>query len=301
MPRFFPTEAVKHLTRGSFERLIAKLEEALEDYPMFEGSSSYVLGTFSGYAIVASDEGACARIKYEDLGESIEILEHEFVELKSYDTSEVSEFLEDESSKILDLWSKGNLTEATQRLRSLVEISESVERVNESDLMKSWVPMLTQSRPWTRLLDEKRGEIEGALEETTRIGLHRKFHRLYDGSIPESDLEPYKGLVLSDLGALKESTKTLLIDTQNASEAARTQAARFEEGGAVAALFAFSEDLLEDLARIDRIASEATKHVSGVANLSQLHDLIEVRLTDAKIAQNFVDTLAKSLSTNTLY
>jgi len=151
------------------------------------------------------------------------------------------------------------------------------------------------------LLDEKRGEIEGALEETTRIGLHRKFHRLYDGSIPESDLEPYKGLVLSDLGALKESTKTLLIDTQNASEAARTQAARFEEGGAVAALFAFSEDLLEDLARIDRIASEATKHVSGVANLSQLHDLIEVRLTDAKIAQNFVDTLAKSLSTNTLY
>ena len=298
MPRFFPTEAVRHLTRGSFERLISKLEEALEEYPMFEGSSSYVLGTFSGLAIVASDEGACARIKYEDKGDFIEILGHELVELKSYDTNEVSQFLEDESRKILDLWRKGNLTEATQRLRSLVEISDNVKRVDESDLMKSWVQLLTQDRPWTRLLDEKRSEIEGALEETTRIGLHRKFHRLYDGSIPEKDLEPYRGLVTSDLGDLKESLNTLLIDTKNASEAANIQANKFEDGGAVAALFSFSEDLLEDLARIDRIASEATKHVSGVANLSQLHDLMESRLTDAKIAQNFVDTLAKSLSTH---
>jgi hypothetical protein len=164
--------------------------------------------------------------------------------------------------------------------------------------MDSWPKLLIQSRPWTRLLDEKRGEIEGALEETIRIGLHRKFHRLYDGSIPESDLEPYRGLVESDLGALKESLNTLLIDTKNASEAARTQATRFEDGGAVAALFSFSEDLLEDLARIDRIAKEATKHVRGVANLGQLYDLMESRLTDAKIAQNFVETLAKSLSTN---
>jgi hypothetical protein len=298
MPRFFPTEAVRHLTRGSFERLIAKLEEALQDYPLFEGASSYVLGTFSGHAIVASDEGACARVKYEDLGDTIEVLEHELVELKSYDTSEVSEFLEDESRKVLDLWTRGRLTEATERLRSLVEVSDKVEPVSESDLMQSWLQTLTQDRPWTTLLDEKRGEIEGALAETTRIGLHRKFHRLYDGSTSKKDLEPYRGLVTSDLGDLKESLTTLIRNTQNASETASAQAARFEAGNAVSALVAFSEDLLEDLARIDRIASEATKHVSDVANLSQLHDLIEARLTDAQIATDFVDTLAKSLSTH---
>ena len=150
MSRFFPTEAVRHLTRGSFERLISKLEEALEHYSLFEGATPYVLGTFSGHAIVASDEGACARIKYEDMGDSISILEHELVELKSYDTSEVSSFLEDESRKVLDLWSDGKLTEASERLRSLVEASDSTKRVDESDLMKSWVQTLTQSRRWTR-------------------------------------------------------------------------------------------------------------------------------------------------------
>jgi hypothetical protein len=297
MSRFFPTEAVRHLTRGSFERLISKLEEALEDYSLFEGATPYVLGTFSGYAIIASDEGACARVKYEDLGDSVVVLEHELVELKSYDTSEVSSFLEDESRKVLDLWSDGSLIEATERLRSLVEASDSTAQVSESDLTKSWVQVLSQSRPWTRLLDEKRGEIEGALEETARIGLHRKFHRLYDGSIPTSDLEPYKGLVESDFGKLKESLNTLLTDTKNAAEAIRAEELRFESGGPVSALVAFSEDLLEDLGRIDRITREATKHISGVANLSRLHDLVEARLTDAQIAKNFVDTLAKSLST----
>jgi len=296
MTRFFPTEIVQHLTRGSFERLIANLEEAVQEAALFEGASTYVLGTFSGYALVASDEGECARVKYEEAAGAIKILSHENVELPSYGTDEVSDFLVEESSKVLDLWNKGNLTEATRRLRSIVAASAEWSPKDEAGALKAWEESLSQNRPWLKLLAEKRDEIEGALPQWEDLHLRPKFRKLYDGSIPTTDLEEFRGLVLQDLGVIQEKTNALHTQIHNVTNEVKDLASRFEEGSVVTALAAFAEDLLEDLARIDTISKESPKHISRVEHLGRLHDMMAIRLSKAGVANHFVKTMAQRLS-----
>lgn len=295
MTRFFPTEIVQHLTRGSYERTIAKLEEALQTENLFEGSDAHVLGTFSGYALVASDEGNCARVKYEDLGTEVKIVSHESVELLSYGEDDLSSFLEAESSKVIELWQKGQITEATRRLRALSSISDSWE-LRQEGAFEKWVSALEQERPWVRVLDEKREIIEGALQEKIDTTLRSKFRKLYDGSTRTEDMETYRSLVLENLDQIRETTGALLDDMKRMKNTVEKLASQYDEGSVVSALVAFSEDLLEDLSRIDTIAERSTKHVTRVDQLGRLHDLMTDRLSKAETAKHFVDTMAQRLS-----
>lgn len=296
MARFFSTEVVQRLTQGSYERTIARLEEALHDANLFEGSDTHVLGTFNGYAIVASDEGEFARVKYEDLVSEVKILAHESLEVPSYADGEVSTFLKEESSRIIELWEKGHADEAAKRLRAIIDLSDSWPTQEEGEgVYNSWVRALEQDRPWAALMAEKRSDIEGALQEKINTYLRPKFRRLYDGSIRSEDLETYRSLVVENIDLLRQKAGVLKASMTSATQTLSELATRFNESNVVRALGSFSEDLLEDLSRIDTIASGSLTRVDQVDRLSRLHDLMASKINQAETASNFVDTMAKRL------
>ncbi len=218
------------------------------------------------------------------------------VDLPSYSVNEVNDFLEDESRKVITLWQKGNLEEAVHRLRALASASDEWKVRDTKGALKVWEQSLSQKRPWLKLLDEKKEEIEGALEQTEDLYLRPKFRKLYDGSIPNTDLEEYRGLVLSDLGKLQALNDDIFTQTKRATDKARSLVPQFEEGSAVTALVSFGEDLLADLARIDTISKESPKYISRVEDLGRLHDKMAMRLSQAGVAKNFVETMSNRLS-----
>jgi hypothetical protein len=253
-----------------------------------------VLGTFSGYALVASDEGECLRLKYEDSGDSIEITFKESVDVPSYGIEDVDSFLESESKKVIDLWSSGRLTEAEEKLKALAHMVP-LRKPTVNGAYDRWVEALEVKRQWETILEGKKSDIEEALGEVD-ISSRTKFHRLYDGSISERELGNYKDLVGENLRQIREKVASLREDVTCAKTTVSGLITAFENNPALISFSAFVEDLLEDVRRIDTIAEESTVHVRSVARLGHLSDLLAGKLARATGALNFIETMATRLS-----
>lgn len=306
MARYIPTEEMQRLTRGSHEQLISKLEEKVQACAeSLFGSKveTHVLGTFSGYVIVASDEGACLRIKFEEsrTGE-LHIVHTESVEVTSYSEDNLDEFLQAESQKVIDLFSNGSTSEAHRRLRGLIANSSKWSGP-KADLMDSWLEVINRNRPWKRLYEARKGKIHRSMWNTLKgmeeTRLRPKFHRLYDGSSISEDLEGYRELVVDDLKDLNVRINDLKNRIQGAYATIRVTAPRMEEvgeGETMTTFTSFSEDLLEDLSRINTISTEAPEQVSRVDLLGKLHDQLVERLYSMEVAGGFISQMATRLS-----
>jgi hypothetical protein len=298
MPRFIPTDEIRNLTRGSYEHLISQLGKAVQTQcESLFGSEcqTHLLGTFNGYAMVASSEGQCRRIKYESsTGGDIRFVKIEIVEVPSYEEEDLGEFLEDEASRVIALFNKGSLSEATDKLRGLASVAGSWQKgPQEADLVETWVNSLTQERPWQRLYEAKKDRIHRSVWEGLRAVeddlLHPKFRKLYDGTISQDDLEGYRDLVVDDFTPVQLRINLLAEKVQEAYAVIRSTV---NESESVSTFTSFSEDLLEDFARISTIAMESPTQVRRVDQLGRLHDKLVERISTMEIASLFVSQMA---------
>lgn len=308
MPRFIPTEEIKLLTRGSFEHLVSKLDDLIrENSEVVFGAKTetHLLGTFPGYAIVASAEGDCARVKYEQVGTKVRIAGVEKVEVPSYDEKGLSGFLKTEAEKVLDLFNAGSITEASARLRGLLALSGKVEEsvVSQESAAEAWISALNRARPWERLYEARKEKIHRSIwaemKQLEQDRLRPKFRKLYDGSIQESDLESYRDLVVENIETVRTRTEALISRLRASYEGIRLASSRIDsldsEDG-LTNFTAFSEDLVESLDKINTIATESPLHVSRVDLLGRLHDKMTERLFSMEVTGLFVSQMATRLS-----
>lgn len=298
MPRFIPTDEISVLTRGSYENLINQLgEEAQAQSESLFGAEcpTHLLGTFNGYAIIASEEGQCRRVKYEhSTAGEVRFVKVENVEVASYEVDALDDFLSDEAARVLDLFDKGSLTEASEKLRGLASVAGSWRRGPQpDDLVETWVSSLSKIRPWERLYEAKKARIQRAVWEGLKAVeddlLRPKFRKLYDGSTADADLDGYKDLVVDDLKSVQQKISSLSESVQGAYSVIRGAVA---EGDSVKTFTSFSEDLLEDLSRISIIAIESPTQVSRVDQLGRLHDKLVERISTMEVASLFVSQMA---------
>ena len=307
MTRFVPTEEMLRLTRGSYESLISSLDEAVQaQAESLFGSKveTHVLGTFPGYALVAAaDDGRCLRVKYEQAsGGGIHIVQTESIDVPSYDEENLDEFLQTESEKVLDLFRKGSVEEAEDRLRSLVTFTGKWTGP-KADLTESWFEALHRGRPWLRLYEARKDRIHRALWDNLKAledsRLRPKFQRLYDGSSIKEDLAGYRDLVVDEFGTLNTRINELKQKIQGAYAAIRVTTPRMEEAGEgdmMTTFTAFAEDLLEDLSRINTIATEAPEQVNRLDLLGRLYDQTVERFYKMEVAGGFISQMATRLS-----
>jgi hypothetical protein len=297
--RYIPTEEVRRLTIGSYEHLIARIDEAVRsDAARLFGAKieAHVVGTFSGYAIVLAEDGRFLRIKYDEVKGSVRVVGHEMLKVASYSPDELGSYLKSESQRAVDSLLRGNVEEALSRLKGLTRFVERRPTHDEPQIVEAMATFYRSDRLWRRVFQEKADHIRRmVLDEITAIHEDRlqvKFRSLYDGSVSATDLESYRELVIENLNQIGERTDNLL---RQVTDAAREAKGRKDGEAVVTSLFAFADDLVEDLRSVKKTASESTRQLTRVDCLGKFHDTLAEGFRDRELASRFVIKMSKRL------
>lgn len=297
--RYISTEEVRRLSVGSFEHLIARIEEAVraEAVQLFGAKiESSVTATFQGYAIVLAEDGRFVRVKYEDKKGQIKILGHEPVKVESIAPDKLDSYLNSESQKAVDAFLAGDVSAAMTRLKSLVPFVENKTAPQDDRMVDAMVAFYRSDRPWRRVFTEKADTIRRlVLDEVAAIHEDRlqvKFRPLYDGSVSGADLEKYRELVIENLQKIGERSGTLI---EQVSVAVRDVKAKKLDDEAVVSLVAFGEDLIEDLNATRATVRGAAQRVRKIDCLGKLHDTFAEDFRDRELAGRFVMKMSQRL------
>jgi hypothetical protein len=148
MTSLLATEDIRKLSNGSFEHLIARLVEAVqESSPRLFGErvETRVVATFPGHAIVLSASSKAVRVRFdEDSNGDLRITGHEQVPLKVYSEENLEAFVQEEAEQVV----KGLLSgdpDAALRLASLVESVRPAKQDVAAVVLKAKAEILQRS------------------------------------------------------------------------------------------------------------------------------------------------------------
>ena len=299
--RFIPTEEVRRLTIGSYEHLIARIEEAVRSDVRIFGSKveARIVGTFTGYAIALAEDGRFARVKYDEVQGAIRVLGHEMLKVPSYAPGkELNGYLKTESLKAVESFMSGDAAGAMARMKELGRFVERTPAQNDAQVTEGLIAFHRSDRPWKQVFRDKADHIRRTvLDEIASISEDRlqvKFSSLYDGSANEADLEKYRELVIENLNKIGERADGLL---QQLVAACAVQSGSVQTP-VVTSLFAFADDLVEDLRTVKKVAHESGRQMERVDCIGKLHDSLAADFQDRVIASRFVLKMTQRLSDN---
>lgn len=311
---FVPSEEISKLTFGSYEQLKLQVESSIEksrDRLFGSAAPVKVLGTFTGYAIVLSEDAKVFRVKYEktDKGD-IAPISAEALSVPAYTPQTIDKFAIREAKAYVDSFFSGAKTAASEHLKNLLPlVKEKQEPLAPVKINECFENLVRGERGWKKLYTERRGQIlEAVKSELTALSESRpawreKFTRLYDGTMQLSSSEEpgYRELVTSDLKYLGEKIEGLLVKTETAVSAlhGKVPALKTESKDATLQMFeSFSEDYVADLRGIKKALSEANSLLNGVDGLGKIYDVLASELQRYEVAGLFVEKMSRGL-TNT--
>ena len=303
---FVPTQEVQKLLFGSYEHLIARVDEAVqEESSQLFGSNceAKTLGVFPGYAVVGNDSGKFVRVQFEDLqGKKLRLTGHESVEVPIVTESNLGSFVVEEAGRAVEEFLKGDTESAQARVRGLSFFIEENPESSEKALVESWIASVSSERPWRRLYKEQTQKIRkflwGELTSLEENRLSPKFKKLYDGSTTDDELESFRETVESDLLYIAERADALagvIAVAVEGTDGLLPQLADPEDDAVLTLFSTFAEDLVEDLRGVKHVASEASQNVGCVSCLAELHDNLATGLYDYEVAGRFIERMAVKL------
>lgn len=304
---FVPTDAVRQILHGSYEHLVARLDEALQT----EGERIFgakdvparVLGTFPGHAVVASVDGRFARIRFEEQkGGRVQIVSHEPLALPMVTEQNLDAFVKQEMGEVVESFLRGDTARAEAKLRGLAPFMGERTPASAKQITESLVVAAHAPRAWKRLYQEQGSQIRrflwSDLAKLESDRLHPQFKQLYNGSIPETKLETYRELVTAKMTALAERAVLLADLVEASARQALTLESNFRGLGedSVLGIFeSFSEDLVGDLRGVQSIIDEGMKRLGCVSCLGELYDALVTEMFDYEVAGRFVERMAAKL------
>jgi hypothetical protein len=297
---FVPSEEIRKLTFGSYEQLRTQVAESIESSrEKLFGSQSpvQVLGTFAGYAIVLSEDAKVFRVKFEKTqAGGVAPLTVEALSVLAYKPETMSDFAAREARAYVDAFMDGSKTVAMEHLKNLVPIVPAGKgTLPPAQIVEAFGNLVKGERGWKKVYTERIAQIRSTVkEELPKLEeqrMHDKFRRLYDGSIPKTDLESYKDLVTSDLNYLGQKIETLLSETEKSVTVFNgvVPALKTERKDPTVQMFeSFSEDFVADLKGVKKALLETTDHLNGVDDFGKIYDLLANELYRYEVAGQFV-------------
>lgn len=304
---FVPTDAVRQILHGSYEHLVARLDEAVQgERERIFGTKDVpvrVLGTFPGSAVIATVDGRFARVRFEEQkGGVIKVVAHEPVNLPVVTEQNLDAFIKKESEDVVEEMLHGNPARAAAKLRGLVPFMEGRTQVSPKQVTESLVVAAHAPRAWKRLYQEQGPQIRRFLwDDLAKLESNRlrpQFKTLYDGTIPEAKLESYRDLVATRLHELAERAGRLADVVEASAKQALSLESSFRGLGedTVLGIFeSFSEDVVSDLRGMQSIIDEGMKRLGCVSCLGELYDALVSEMYDYEVAGRFVERMAVKL------
>lgn len=302
---FIPTEEISRLVEGCYEQLTVRVCSAInEAAPKLLGINEAVevAGTFSGFAIVHTEDRSQAfRVKYE-ISETREIMpiSAEPISMKTYTPDQ---YAVAEARLFVDAFINGSRTEAGEHLKNLLPVVQECVVREPKKITESFENIVRGERGWKKLYDERIGQIRSSIgEDVSKIEesrMREKFRKLYDGSISESELPKYADLVTSDLKYLGERVDAILTGAEKAVEAYKgaIPALKTESSDPTVKMFeSFSEDYIADLRGVKKTLSEASELLNRVDEVGKIYDVLASELHRYEVAGRFVEKMTRSLS-----
>lgn len=304
---FVPTDAVRKILYGSYEHLVARLDEAVQgERERIFGTPDVpvrVLGTFPGHAIIASVDGRFARVKFEEQkGGAVRVVAHEVVDLPVVTEQNLDAFVQQEAAAVVESFMRGETSQAESRLRGLMPFMGDRPQVSSKQITESLVVAAHAPRAWKRLYQEQGSHIRrflwDDLSKLEAARLHPQFKPLYDGSISDEKLEAYRELVTTKMNDLAERAVRLADVVEASAKQALSLESSFRGLGedAVLGIFeSFSEDMVNDLRGMQGIVDEGLKRLGCVSCLGELYDALVTEMYDYEVAGRFVERMAVKL------
>jgi len=309
---FVPSEEIRKLTFGSYEQLKLQVESSIEkSRERLFGSESpvQVLGTFSGYAIVLSEDARVFRVKFEktDKGE-IAPISAEPLSVEAYTPQTLDKFVLREAEAYVDAFLSGSKSNALDHLKNLLPlVKQKAPTPAPAQVSETFESIVKGERGWKKVYVERiaqiRATVKDELPKMEESRLREKFGRLYDGSIPQSELSGYKDLVTSDLTYLGERVDSLLAETEKAVSTFKgaVPALKTEEKDPTIKMFeSFSEDFMTDLRSVKKALSETSELLNGVDDFGKIYDVLANELHRYEVAGKFVAQMSRRLAEATV-
>jgi hypothetical protein len=305
---FVPSEDIRKLTFGSYEHLKSQVESSIEaSREKLFGSDApvQVLGTFSGYAIVLSEDAKVFRVKFEKTeAGGVAPLSSEVLSVPAYKKETLGDFAMHEARAYVEAFMSGSKSVATEHMKNLVPVvKDRATSPQPARIVESFENLVKGERGWKKVYAAKIAEIRSTVrEELPKLDenrMHDKFRRLYDGTMSSTELFSYKDLVTSDLNYLGEKIENLLSGTEKAVNVFKgsVPALKTEQKDPTVKMFeSFSEDFVADLKGVKRALSEAADHLNGVDDFGKIYDLLANELYRYEVAGQFVAKMSRRLA-----
>jgi uncharacterized protein YoxC len=301
---FVPTDEIRRVTTGSYEHLIARIEEAVgaSSTELFGAAvKSSVVGTFSDHALVLAEDGRCVRVSYSQEPAGVKILSSKAVAIRSFQAP--TQYLKDEVGKAVDCFLKGSKVEAAEKFKTVARLVETSALTSDDKLAEGVSDYLQGARTWKTHYQEHEARFKTFLGDATLQSLvagraKTRFAPLYEEGSRLAESDDVRGVVTQALHVLADRVDTLREDVEKSVARltlTASQVAVAGESQVLTALDSFAQDLAADLRSVHKVVVESSQQVSRTDCLARIHDSVTQELHQYEVAARFVVEMTQSL------
>jgi hypothetical protein len=303
---FVPISEIRKLAEGSFEQTAVTLSQVVENSSkqiFGEDVVCELIGTFPDTALVLSENGDVARIRWSRNEQgNPQITGHEPVKVSRYSSENRGDYVRQEVRRAVRSWMEGRVDEAKGIIAEVAPYAVGAPSQDPSKVVEALAVELKAPRPWRVLLQSRSEQIrpmvgEAAIRKIEEEKVAPKYGPLYNGRLAESEILSYRDLVEGDFVYLTTRVGALKDLVESSYDAVRSvvRSEELKEEEAIKVFVTFSEDLIADLRRLQKIVSEATTQISKLDSLGKLHDTIVEHEADYAVASRFVEAMSSRL------
>lgn len=299
---FVPAAELSSLLTGSFQDTTSRVADALreESHSLFGGRDAQLLGVFPDYAVVLTDDGNVAKMRFESSASgSVYFTGTEFIPVTVVTEKNLRRYVQKEASAAADLFLRGLTDRANDKIRDLAPLVDAASVVSDDEILQSFSESRSE-RMWRNVTDSRKSHVTALLEGSELpAALAPKFSKLYDGSTGADELPRFAALVTDDVEHLLGRLASVESQASSALHTARmVRDAAVAAGGeaAIAALEAFASDLLSDVTQVKEFVVEATTEFGKVDRIAKVFDSIALEVASFEVAGAFAAKMAARLN-----
>lgn len=298
--KLVPESELRRINAGSFEERVESLQAPAIEYlrEAFGTNDVILVATHSDHVVAH----ACGSFHKVALAESdsgkVYVTGVQPLHVETYE--EASKFAAVEAEQVVDLFFQGAVDKAQERLAGLIPLVRTDQARDDAQRHAVVESTLNRERPWKSLFKERASHLKRfILDELSDLEEHRlqsKYRALYEGSIDESKLDGYAGLVEEDLETVLDRIEAVYETTSKAFDQARPALEDTDGDDAFPMYENFATDLINDLRAVHEAASQASFEIENVACRGKLRDTLAESVHNYEVASRFVVAVANRLT-----
>lgn len=300
--KLIPTEAIRELTKGSFEHLSFRLDDAIsENSELFSKNGEVAkIATFGDRVIVGTEDGKYFSSIYEDVDGKITLHPPQAVDVPVVDGTNIDNYINTFTMKVVDSIINGDIESQKEGILALASLSESIETEFDRSLDELVREIVHSRNEWKIAYTQQRESIKNVVSDLVELieknEIEAKYIPLYDGTIPEEKFPSYLDMIRKDLGVVAARLSAVEERTEKAYlpfvEMVKKAELSKDEKSTVEQFIKFSDGFSAEIHDLREHVALAIKHENCAMCIGQIHDTIAESLTDYELAGSFIERMA---------